>query len=269
MRVSYLLSDAYNSLKKQSYNDPYLPGLDITKKSIKLRNPKINKDGYGIIFKKKNKFIIKKTKVSISNNDHILNNDINRLTKLKKTNFLMGFIRNNNFKSDHKNKNNDVQPYIYNNVFFMHNGGFNTHYDTIKQKLLKYIDPIYSNKIGINLDSKLLFSLLLSNINLSSYVSHDSIYNDLLKIIKIINLSKPNNFNISLNFILSDVISNTHIAVRYRTNDQIPPSLYYNISFRKGFIISSEPINMQKGWKLLKNNILILKNYKYRLYNIN
>lgn len=269
MRLKYILDEASHSIKKQAIEDPYIPGLDTTDKSIMARNPKYNLDGYGVLFKMNNSVYLVKSQNSIlKNNDKVESKDalLKKIENLK-SNFIMIFIRNNNHKKKYPNELNKVQPFLYENWYFMHNGGFTKHFNYMKNIMIKEIDKKYLDSVGSNLDSKILFSFILTKIN-KNILTFDFIKQLIIDMINYIYNIKPSKFNITLNFILSNVKKNVYIVMRYRTCKEIPAALYYKLDFKKGFIVCSEPINYQKGWTLLNDQLLIIINYEYKLYNL-
>ena len=238
--------------------------MNINDDDIKKRNAKSHLDGYGILYKDDDGFVeIKSEKPIIDDNCKI---NCSLLSKIKNiySNYVMVFIRKNNLKNH--NKLNNVQPFHYKNKFFLHNGEFNKYCKYLKDDLLSKINKKYLDIIGNDLDSKILFCLLLSNINFKDTM--DDMYSDIHDIINFIQKITNNDFNISLNFILSDDKLDTHICLRYRTCNEIAPSLYYNLNYHNGIVISSEPIDLDKNWKLLKQQLLIINKNDHKIYDL-
>jgi predicted glutamine amidotransferase len=80
------------------------------------------------------------------------------------------------------------------------------------------------------------------------------------RVFEIIDLIKDDDFNISVDIIYSDLSNDVHLAIRYRTCNEIAPGLYYSIR-KDGITICSEPINYDSKWKLMENDsIMIMRN---------
>ncbi len=264
--LGYLMVTASHALAKQSYEEPYLPNLKPFEKMFH-RNPKENLDGFGIYFVEDDvdKLSCVKSKYPIINVEtgRLHRSLVPHLATSIKYNF--SFLRNNNFKKRNPNYYRDVQPYRYGNLLFTHNGGFNTHYAEYTERLRPYIDPDFLKKMqNINVDSKWLFGLFSSQIDLSSQ-DNALIESQIKNVLNILYDLKHTKFNISLNIILSDLDNDIHIALRYRTCKQIPPTLYYNRTHPLGYLIASEPIDYEPGWHLMKNHLIIIKKCKKKV----
>ena len=182
--------------------------------------------------------------------------------------YLHAFVRNNNFKHRNPNKYQDVQPYKYGNFLFTHNGGFNTEYSKYTDKLAKYIDPTFlQKKHKINIDSKWLMGLFVSMVNFSG--TYEEIIKGVEEVLNTMYQIKDSGFNISMNIVMSDLQSDTHIALRYRTCRQLPPAMYYNKIHPLGYIVSSEPVDQEPGWKLMKNHLIIIRKFDFYSYKLN
>lgn len=263
MRVKYLLNDAKHSLNKQTYLPPYLPGLDIYNANVSSRNPQRNMDGFGIFYVRSDgKEVYFRTKESLCDR---------RTYKMKKsllnkfeddrTNMMMAFIRNNNFQHKFMNSSMHCMPFKQDNYVFLHNGGFNNH--------LWKISRCVTNKYKRNrIDSQILFDLFMDFVPMNQKDTPKKISKNVKDLIKVLNRCRPDDFNISLNVIYSNLECDCHLAIRYRTGGELSPALYYNKSMHKGYIISSEPVNRQKGWKLLKNQMIIIKNDDFCLFDL-
>jgi len=270
IRVEYLISDAVHSLSKQSYKPPYLPGLDLNKQEVYARNPQKNLDGFGVVYKKKDKMISYKSKYALVDRRSWKTREIvaKKISGVR-SDFMMAVIRNNNFKHIHGNNQKHVSPYNYGSYYFIHNGGFNFYLKSIKKKLIPFIKPKILKDYKPVIDSQYLFCYLISELGDFKDYTPKFICGKISKSISKLDKMRPTGYGISLVFILSDVENDIHIALRYRICKESPPALYYNADFRKGYILASEPINHQEGWKLLDNNLLIIKNKKCRIYDIN
>lgn len=288
--LGYIVYDAPHSLARQSYKDPYLPGIKPFPDILK-RNPKINMDGFGIYYvdmEDPNKIQCTKSKYSIINptfssvdpifttfeknkekdkgkdkeidNFTIRNNLYKSIKPILEKNIIynLSFIRNNNFKETRPNHFRDVQPYRYKNYLFCHNGGFNTEYSKYTSKLVKYIDPLFLEKMeNINIDSKWVFGLLLSQVDTSA--DTETIRSQVEQFLLIMHKIKDIGFNISLNILLSDLDRGVHLALRYRTCEQVPPAMYYNKIHPLGYFIASEPIDYKDGWHLMHNQLIVIR----------
>lgn len=261
--LGYLIFDASHALAHQSYDVPYLPGIKPFPE-INSRNPQINTDGFGIYYVGDNGTLqCTKSKYPIIdiNNGPIGQNKLYKSVKQilgTPIIYCMGFIRNNNFKGVNPNYYRDVQPYKYKNYLFSHNGGFNTEYSKYTAKLAPYINPEFLDGMkSINIDSKWLFGLLISQLNESKDVVEIS--RGVERFLNIMYLIKDTGFNISLNILLSDLENDIHLALRYRTCKQVPPAMYYNKLHPLGYFISSEPLDYEKGWHLMHNQLIIIK----------
>jgi predicted glutamine amidotransferase len=250
--LEYVIKDAFNSLLKQSTNPAYLPFIDENDETSQ-RNMRFNVDGHGIIFDD-GKMVKVRSKYAIGDNMQEVDNVIYD----KFSTYIFAFIRHNTCKSRRQNSYLDVQPFMFGNFIFMHNGGFENQFSTLREKLIREIDIEILKNIVLNLDSKILFALVLSKVNLNDDVPQ--IIEQIKKVIWILERSSESGKHISTNFVLSNRELDTHIALRYRTAWQEPPSLYYKID--KGFAISSEPIDKDEKWKLLSKQLLIIKKNK-------
>lgn len=190
--LAYIIYDAPHSLARQSYEDPYLPGIKPFPDILK-RNAKINMDGFGIYYidmVDPDKLHCIKSKHSILNiniNTHLIDkeqhvsvstiknnlyrsiklalnyyNNNNNSNKKHKIIYNLSFIRNNNFKETMPNYFRDVQPFKYKDYLFCHNGGFNSEYIKYTHKLVKYVDPLFLEKMKkIHIDSKWVFGAVI------------------------------------------------------------------------------------------------------------
>ena len=262
VKLDYFLRQAPNSLIRLANGEPYLPGIK-PYKQIYSRNPKENLDGYGIYFIDLNgDLICKKSKFPII--DITTQRLHHRLTPYidKGVQYLHSFVRNNNFKKRNPNKYSDVQPYKYKNLLFTHNGGFNTEYSKYTDKIGKYIDPVFLKKMQkINIDSKWLFGLFASKVNFDG--TYEEIVESVEEVLSIMYRIKDSGFNISLNVVMSDLSNDTHLALRYRTCNQLPPALYYNKTHPLGYMVASEPLDHEPGWKFMRNHLIIIRKFNF------
>lgn len=269
VELNYFVQNAPNSMIRLADGEPYLPGLQKFKQ-LYSRNPKQNLDGYGLyfidlegnLFCKKSKFPI----ITSLQNKRLHKRLVPYIdTQIQ---YLHAFARNNNFKHRNPNKYQDVQPYKYQNFLFTHNGGFNTEYSKYTDKLVNYIDPIFLQKtMKINIDSKWLMGLFVSMVDFTG--TPDDIVKGVEDVLSTMYKIKDNGFNISLNIVMSDLNNDTHIALRYRTCKQLPPAMYYNKIHQLGYIVSSEPLDLEPGWKLMKNHLIIIRKFEFYSVKLN
>lgn len=268
LNLKYVINDSFNSLKNQSFQQPYLPELDETNKYVKKRNPRTHMDGFGLAYKLNKKYKIFKTKKPIVDKNLKIRKEILENIKNYDSNFILAYIRRSN--NINKNCLDDTQPFIYKNNYFLHNGQFSEYFNEIIQDLIGNIKKKFLLKIGFNMDSKLLFCLLLSNLTLNKTITFQKIYKEIIYIINIFNkCSQGKKFNISLNFIFANIFNKVYLAIRYRTGNEMAPSLYFNKDYNEGIAISSEPIDINQNWTLLNNQIVIIIGHEYQIFNIN
>jgi len=270
-----MVTDAPHSISKQSYADPYLPGMRWFK-HINHRNPKWNLDGYGIYYRfiendqlKLHKYKSKNPIVNIDTFE--TNKKLKDQTQSKDIYWATIFIRNNNFKDKYPNTFQSVQPFKFKNYLFSHNGGFNTHLKNYLPKIKKYIKnkKYYDKQMeNINVDSRWLFSLFLNYVNSDNYENLESLKKDIEKFLHIMHKIKDNDFNISMNLLFTNLNNDTQIILRYRTCNQLPPTLYYNKVHPLGYFVSSEPIDFEPGWKLMRNQLIIIKDDQFKSYKL-
>lgn len=267
IEIEYILNGSSHCITKQSYENPYLPGLIINKDILKV-NPKFNLDGHGIVYK--NDKMIKMFKSFEPIIDHCKTINQSLLSRIQnvKSDFIMVFIRNNNHKDKTPNQTNNVQPFKFQGWYFMHNGGFTKYFDLMKNKMVHEIDPLYLNYVGKNLDSKVLFCYLLTQISKYHDLCPKNILEIIVKTINYIYQIKPTKFNVTLNFILVNPSKQLYIVTRYRTCKQEPAALYYKKN-NDGLMVSSEPIDYENDWILLKNQLLVLYKNNLEIMELN
>lgn len=274
--LSYPIRDAPYSLKVQSYKQ-HLPGIDHGEYKF-LRNPKQNMDGYGVFYINESRLLnCSKSKYPISDEKtHEINKNL-EMHLDQDVCYCFGVIRNNNFKEQIPDRFNHVQPFRYGNKLFAHNGGFNTKYNEYTPKMLPYIDnkfieakldkPINSMSAHV-IDSMWLFGLFVTYVDCSK--SDDEIIAGVHTVLSIMDSIKDDDFNISMNVIFSDIDNNVHMGVRYRTCEEMPPSMYYNINHPiLDKVIASEPLDYRKGWNLMDDRtMIIIRANEVALYDI-
>lgn len=267
--LNYIIADAFNSIKKQSTHTPYLPGINITDVDVKERNAKNHLDGYGIAYHKQdNSYQLIKSNDPIAKIGSLGQLELDQYASIeildKESKFMLAFIRKNNGKSE--NIISNVQPFYWKTKFFLHNGEFNSFLSLMKESLFEKIKMKYFDIMEFDLDSKILFALLLSYVKTKSSYSFKNLFERIQKLITLFNKTRPICCNISLNFIFCDIKSGVYIGTRYRTGNEEPPSLYYNPYYLNGFSISSEPIDKESGWTLLNNQVVIMKDFAYKIF---
>ena len=266
INLDFIINQACNSLVKQAYTEPYLPNY--THDDLMKRNAVTHLDGYGVLYRKdRNRYTMIKSHLPIVD-DNKYSNDINRFLYKNienvETNFFLGFIRKNNLKTE--NRISDVQPLQLNNIFFMHNGEFNKSVDQMRPFLESKISQDILSNFKLDLDSKLLFALVMTYLKCSHSV--DFIKTQIKEVINLFIKAKTVNVNMSLNFIYADLGLNVFIAVRYRTCDEEPPSLYYNNNFYQGICIASEPVDNDNQWQLMQNQIIVIIKDERYIYDL-
>jgi len=266
VNIEYILHDSPHCIAKQSYENPYLPNLIINKDVLKV-NPKLNLDGYGIVYKNDKTIKMFKSHEPIIGHQKTINQQL--LTRIKNINsdFIMIFIRNNNHKNKTPNQTHNVQPFKFQGWYFMHNGGFTKYFDFMKNKMVQEINSLYLDYIGKNLDSKVLFCYLLTQISRYHELNQQNILEIVVKTINYIYQVKPTKFNVTLNFVLTNPSKQLYIITRYRTCKQEAAALYYKKNNRE-FMVSSEPIDYDDNWTLLKNQLLILYKNNFKIIEL-
>lgn len=252
MSLYNILFEGHNSIIKQSYNKTFTPFLE----QPNLRNHEINADGFGIGWYDKNISIDPCIYVSIKTPWSDTN--IKRLSKYIKSSLIFAHIRAIKPLSLSIVHEYNCHPFSYKNLIFMHNGDLKNFIDFKKRIINELSDDIYKIIKG-NTDSEYAFALFLNLLNkkiikYGGEIDIKSFKNNIFILIKKL-IAYGNNIPMSMNFAFSD--GTTTICTRFINDDNDdPPSLYYRI-LDDNIIISSEPIDYNNNWNIIKKNKII------------
>lgn len=254
-----ILWNPENSILKQSYKMTYTPDIDDNS-----RNHLVNVDGFGLGWydKQDGPYIYKSLKTPWS--------DVNMLefTKCINSNFFLAHIRAikpGNCKNYVHEYN--CHPFRIDGFCWMHNGNI-AKKEVLLDYIRKNIDIELVQKIKGNTDSEYSFIIFLHFLKTDNLdydnISFVNLQKCMIKTIKKI-LELVKNDICSLNFCVTN--KKITICTRYINSNEEPPSLYY-FAKNNNIMISSEPINKNKEWKLLsKNSIIIISKTKKIIIN--
>lgn len=246
-----ILIDPENSIIKQSYSKKFTPYI-----KNNWRDNKINVDGYGIgfLFDDKNYFLYKSTDSPWNDNN------LKNIIPLFKTKLFFGHVRaikpelNRCYSFVHQV---NCHPFKYKDYMWIHNGNIKN-FCKIKLDIIKKIKPQFISLINGNTDSEYVFYLFLTFLE-----KNRNLKKTMMVLINYLSTFLKNKVS-SMNFAVTD--KKNVIATRYINSDhEDPPSLYYKLENKKIYI-SSEPIDyIEKGWTLIKKNVMISIDKKLKL----
>ena len=226
-----LLNNDENSLWKQSYQKRYTP------LGFKKRDHDFNADGFGLVWKQDDKFVLYK-------NDCAVWSDLNiaHLSPVIKSGFLFAHIRAT-LPFTTKPNYFDTHPFTDGELYFMHNGMT----PLMKPIIIKNLD--YRDLEGIEgtTDSEYCFAML------RKLYKQNNLLNSVVELLKFIDKFSATS---SCNFA---VHNKREIVVSRFMRNGTPPSVYYQKYFN-GIEICSEPVRKNGEWKLLNNMSILYYN---------
>jgi len=219
-KLNKLLNGSENSLWKQSYQKRYTP------LGFKKRDHDFNADGFGIVWKQDDDFVLYKNECSVWSDLNFL-----QLSKVLKTNFLFSHIR---AVLPFTTKPNyfDTHPFTDGELYFMHNGIT----PLMKPIIIKNLDYRDLEEIKGTTDSEYCFALF------KKFYRENNIFESMSLLLNFINKFSATS---SCNFA---VHNGKEIIVSRFMRKGIPPSVYYKVD-ENSIEISSEPIDKNEKWK--------------------
>jgi ergothioneine biosynthesis protein EgtC len=148
----------------------------------------------------------------------------------------------------------NCQPFNYQQLLFIHNGGIENFRKTLHRKIRSTLTPEFYEIINGNTDSEHIFALLLSQSQVNKHRPLE--YALRTTLLTLLEMAKRYQVKASLNVIFSD--GNRLIASRFATSSPVP-SLYWirdDPTFPKSVIIASEPLFMGNWIACPENSII-------------
>ncbi|MBD2678043.1 MULTISPECIES: ergothioneine biosynthesis protein EgtC [Nostoc] len=181
-------------------------------------------------------------------------NDINlpSLSRYIESNCVLGYVRS--ATSDQGVDFANCQPFNYQQLLFIHNGGIENFRKTLYRKIRSTLAQDFYEIINGSTDSEHIFALLLSHNQINKHRPLEYALRSTL--LTLLEMAKRYQVQASLNIILSD--GNRLIASRFATNSPVP-SLYWirnDPTFPKSVIIASEPL-FKGNWIACPENSII------------
>lgn len=226
-----------------------------------------HKDGFGMAYQEKNKWVSYK---SLHNPISKIYDDFN---EIQNSPLVIMHLRHNchlgnscSIATGQKSIEN-THPFLHDKYVFAHNGNI-LYFEKYKSNLRKYISDDLFSKIKGETDSEWIFYMFLTLLqkktqnDLRNVKTLHSLLEQLLEILK----SECEEF--TANFIFSNgeisfISRYIHYDVLKYTEPQYPNSLYYDTT--NGVIITSEPIT--QNYKLVPENTAIyVDHFKNRAY---
>ncbi len=134
----------------------------------------------------------------------------------------------------------NCQPFSHQNLLFVHNGYIDDFRKTLYRPIRNNLNDFAYQRIEGTTDSEHIFALVVNELETKADISLKQALQN--TIIKLIELSQPDNISFSANIVLSNGKELT--ACRYSNREQ-SPTLYYakeNSSYKDAVIVASEPM---------------------------
>ncbi|MFN6564955.1 MAG: ergothioneine biosynthesis protein EgtC [Nostoc sp. ChiSLP01] len=148
----------------------------------------------------------------------------------------------------------NCQPFNYQQLLFIHNGGIENFRKTLHRKIRSILTEDFYEIINGSTDSEHIFALLLSHSQINKHRPPEYALRSTL--LTLLEMAKRYQVQASLNVIFSD--GNRLIASRFATSSPVP-SLYWirnDPAFPKSVIIASEPL-FTGNWIACPENSII------------
>lgn len=183
--------------------------------------------------------------------------NLSALTHSLASNLWLAVVRNSRGNDDATPYN--AQPYLADNLMFMHDGFVTDFNINLKPASLRYLSTEIASDIHGNSDSEYLFALLRQRINDPDKLAIEYALTDILANLEVSLRDTPS----VLNIVACD--GDRIIAARHATAHDCA-SLYYttdNPAYPDGQLIASEPLDDSGCWEpVLENHILVMQRDK-------
>ncbi len=148
---------------------------------------------------------------------------------------------------------NKIQPFVGDQLLFMHEGFVEDFNLTLRPSCLQYIDPPLAAEITTNSDSEYLFGLLRQRLRETDELSVAQALGDILSTLEVTLRDIP----ALLNIVVYDGIR--LIAARHATNHPCP-TLYYckdHPDYPGAQLIASEPLDRTGDWEQIPQHHIV------------
>lgn len=209
-----------------------------------MQEATLNADGFGLVWKHKTSFKLYKNYLPIWNDLNLVN-----ISKSISSNLVIANVRSATISENFGYYN--THPFVLNNFCFSHNGYIKDFNASTRKKISQYLNSKYINLIKGQTDSELIFILLMQFIETSK---------DITKSIKsLIGIIKEHFTASMLNFLIA-TYDKKGGKILFGTKFSLgldAPSLFYSKYKNDYVIISSEKLNDNNNWNIIKKNSLI------------